>query len=148
LLVLFNPAGEISVIAWRPLKLTAGDLVNIMPATVVWEQLVNGDIPAGGDTGQCWQATVFNPNDPYGLAGPLYSTACVSHGSGPIPSYNAATIDQVDLVYFAHDLSLGMSPFAFAADSPARAVFPMWQFSGTTNDGRELIVLWPAIQAH
>jgi hypothetical protein len=40
-----------------------------------------------------------------------------------------------------------MSPFTFPADSPARIVYPMWQFSGTTSDEREIEVLWPAIKA-
>lgn len=147
LLVWFNPVGEISVIFWRPLKLTAGEAVNIVPAAVAWDQLVRGDLPEGEAPGQCWQATVFDSNEPYGVAAPLNSTACVSFGSGPTQSYKSATINEVRLVYFAHDLSLGMSPFAFPADSPARIVFPMWQFSGITDDGRELIVLWPATQA-
>jgi hypothetical protein len=147
LLVWFNAAGEISVVTWRPIKLMAGDPVNIVPANVAWDQLVNGNILGGEDPGECWQATVFDRNEPYGVATPVSSSACLNVSGGSGRSYKAATIDEVSLVYFAHDLSLGMSPFAFAADSSARTVFPLWRFSGITNDGRELIVLWPAIQA-
>ena len=145
LMVWFNPSGEISVVFWRPLKLIGGDRVDIVSAAVAWDQFVNGDVPEGGTLGQCWQATVFDPNEPYGIAAPLNSPACVTSSSGSSLSYPAATIQEIDLVYFAHDLSLGMSPFAFPADSPARIVYPMWQFSGTTDQGRELLVLWPAI---
>jgi hypothetical protein len=145
LLVWFNSTGEVSVVFWRPLKLVAGDFVNIQPATVAWENFVRGETPQGNDIGQCWQLMTFDPNESNAIA-TMDSPACVNWGAGPNPSYNAATINDVKLVYFAHDLSLGMSPFAFPADSPARVVFPMWQFSGFTADGRELVVLWPAIQ--
>lgn len=145
LLVLFDPAGGISSVFWRPLKLTAGDLVNIQPAAAAWEQFVNGNTPQGNGRGQCWQVSTFNPKAPNAVAGVTFP-ACVSWGGGINLPYKAAVINEVKLVYFAHDLSLGMSPFAYPADSPAREVFPMWQFSGVTSDGRDLVVLWPAIQ--
>jgi len=145
LLVLFDSSGEVAAVYWRPLKLVASELVDIVPASVAWEQLVKGNTPKSDATGHCWQASVFNPDETNGGASPINDRACVSYGSGPTDPYEEATINEVDLVYFAHDLSLGMSPFAFPADSPARLVYPMWQFSGTTDDGRELEVLWPAL---
>lgn len=147
LLVWFNPAGEISVVFWRPLKLTASEDVSIVPADVAWEQFVNGELPEGEGLGQCWQAAIFDPHEPTGLATPLHSPPCGSSAHDPSHSYQGATIQEITLVYFASDLSVGMSPFAFPADSPARIVFPMWQFYGSTDDGRELTVLWPAVQA-
>jgi hypothetical protein len=145
LLVMFDSAGEISSVFWRPLKIIAGDLVNIQPAAMAWEQFVNGNTPQGNGRGQCWQVTTFDSNAPNAVAGITFP-ACVSWGGGINLPYKAAVIDEVKLVYFAHDLNLGMSPFGYPADSPARDVFPMWQFSGVTSDGRDLIVLWPAIQ--
>lgn len=145
LLVWFNPAGEVSVVFWRPLKLVTGDLVSIQPAAVAWENFVHGETPSANGTGQCWQVMTFDPNESNAIA-KLDPPACVSWGAGPNSPYDAATINEVKLVYFANDLSLGMSPFAFPADSPARDVFPMWQFSGVTSDGRDLVVLWPAMQ--
>ena len=145
LLVLFDSSGEVAAVYWRPLKLVASELVDIVPASVTWEQLAKGNTPKSDATGHCWQASVFNPDEINGGASPINDRACVSYGSGPTDPYEEATISKVDLVYFAHDLSLGMSPFAFPADSPARLVYPMWQFSGTTDDGRELEVLWPAL---
>jgi hypothetical protein len=147
LLVWFNSSGEISMVFWRPLKLLPGDTVNIVPATVAWDQLVAGEIPKSEGIGQCWQATVFYPNEPYGVAGSVNYPSCVHLGSGPNHPFTAASINEVSLVYFAIDLSLGMSPFAFPTDSPANLVFPMWQFSGTTSDERDLAMLWPAIRA-
>ncbi len=145
LLVTFDSAGEISAVFWRPLKLTAGDEVAIIPAAQAWEQLVSGKAPKKDGVGQCWQAQVFDPLEPYGVAGILdFESACASSGGSAL-TYAEATISDVKLVYFAHDLSNGMSPFAFPADSPARTVFPIWQFTGTTSDNRELIVLWPAM---
>jgi hypothetical protein len=146
LLVWFNSTGEISMVFWRPLKLVAKDMVDIVPADVAWDQLVTGDTPKSDAIGQCWQATVFDPNEPYGMASAI-TPSCVNWSSGPPAPFSAASINEISLVYFAHDLSLGMSPFAFAADSLVHVVFPMWQFSGTTNDERDLVVLWPAIKA-
>jgi LysM repeat protein len=146
LLVWFNSAGEVSSVFWRPLKIVTGDFVNVQPAPKAWEQFVSGDIPKNNGIGQCWQIMTFDPSEPNASA-EITSPSCVSWGAGTNHSYNAATINEVKLVYFAQDLSLGMSPFAFPADSPARDVFPMWQFSGVTSDGRELNVLWPAIIA-
>jgi LysM repeat protein len=143
LLVKFNPAGEVSVVYWKPLKIFAGDLVNIQPASVAWEQLVSGDTPKKNGMGQCWQAMLFDPNEPNARA-VADPPSCVNWGGKANRSYDAATISDVKLVYFANDLSLGMSPFAFPADSPVRDVFPMWQFSGVTSDGRDLVILWPA----
>ena len=145
LLVWFNSAGEVSVVFWRPLKLIAGSLVNIQPAAVAWESFVRGEMPKRNGTGQCAQVMTFDPNEPNAIA-KVDPLACVNWETGPNPPYDAATINDVRLVYFASDLSLGMSPFAFPADSPARIVFPMWQFSGVTSDGRDLVVLWPAIR--
>lgn len=145
LLVLFDSTGEISSVFWRPLKITAGDLVNIQPAAAAWEQLVSGKTPQGNGRGQCWQISTFNSSAPNAVAAITFP-ACVSWGGGINIPYKAAVINEVKLVYFAHDLSLGTSPFAYPADSPARDVFPMWQFSGVTSDGRDLVVLWPAIQ--
>lgn len=147
LLVWFNSTGEISMVFWRPLKLVARDMVDIVPADVAWDQLVAGDTPKSDAIGQCWQVTIFDPNEPYGMASAINSPACVNWSSGPYGPFAAASINEVSLVYFAHDLSLGMSPFAFPTDSQANVVFPMWQFSGTTNDERDLVVLWPAIKA-
>lgn len=147
LLVSFNSTGEVSEVYWRPLKLAAGDLVNIQPAVTAWDNFVRGDTPQGSGIGQCWQVTTFDPNESNASA-KLDFPACVNWGGGPNPTYDAATINDVKLVYFASDLSLGMSPFAFPADSPARIVFPIWQFSGVTSDGRDLVVLWPAIREH
>jgi hypothetical protein len=144
---MFNSAGKVSSVFWRPLKLVAGNFVDIVPASTAWDQFVKGDVPKQKALGQCWQATLFDPAEPYGVAGPVNSPGCVNWGSGPNRPYTSATISGVRLVFFAADLSLGMSPFAYAADSPARIVFPMWEFSGTTNDKRELLVLWPAIPA-
>lgn len=149
LLVSFNSSGEISTVYWRPLKVIAGDSVDINPAAVAWDQFVSGKKPTKQGIGKCWQTMVFDPSEPNATAGILnFDSACVSWGGGENRPYSAATIDEVKLVYFASDLSLGMSPFAFPADSPVRAVFPMWQFSGTTSDKRELIVLWPAMLEH
>lgn len=145
LLVFFDSSGEVAAVYWRPLKLVAGELVDIVPASVAWEQLVKGNTPKSDATGYCWQASVFNPDETNGAASPINDRPCVSYSSGPTDPYEEATINKVDLVYFANDLSLGMSPFTFPADSPARLVYPMWQFSGTTDDGRELEVLWPAL---
>lgn len=145
LLVWFNSAGEVSVVFWRPLKLIAGDLVNIQSAVVAWESFVRAEMPKGNGIGQCAQVMTFDPNEPNAVA-KVDPLACVNWEAGPNPPYDAATINEVKLVYFASDLSLGMSPFAFPADSPARIVFPMWQFSGVTSDGRDLVVLWPAIR--
>lgn len=145
LLVWFNSAGEVSVVFWRPLKLIAGDLVKIQPAAAAWENFVRGEMPEGSGTGQCAQVMTFDPNEPNGFA-KVEPLACVNWAAGPNLPFDAATINDVKLVYFASDLSLGMSPFTFPADSPARVVFPMWQFSGVTSDGRDLVVLWPAIQ--
>jgi hypothetical protein len=147
LLVWFNSSGEISIVFWRPLKLLAGDTVGIVPASVAWDQLVAADTPKSDGIGQCWQATVFDPNEPYGMASSFNYQSCVNWSGGTNRPFAAASINEVSLVYFAHDLSLGMSPFAFPTDSPVHIVFPIWQFSGTTNDGRELVVLWPAIKA-
>lgn len=144
LLVWFNSAGEVSSVFWRPLKIIASDLVNIQSASRAWEQFVNGDIPKSNGIGQCWQIMTFDPNAPNANA-EVTSPSCVSWGAGPNSPYDAATINEVKIVYFAQDLSLGMSPFAFPADSPARDVFPMWQFSGVTSDRRDLVVLWPAV---
>jgi len=144
LLVWFNSAGEVSVVFWRPLKLIAGDLVNIQPAAVAWENFVRGEMPKGNGTAQCAQVMTFDSKEPNAIA-KVDPLACVNWEAGPNPPYQAATILDVKLVYFASDLSLGMSPFAFPADSPARVVLPMWQFSGVTSDGRDLVVLWPAI---
>lgn len=144
LLVWFNSAGEVSSVFWRPLKIIAGNSVNIQPASTAWKQFVSGDIPKTNGMGQCWQIMTFDPNEPNATA-QVTSPSCVNWGAGANRSYSAATINEVKLVYFAQDLSLGMSPFAFPADSPARDVFPMWQFSGVTSDGRDLVVLWPAI---
>ena len=145
LLVWFNSAGKVSVVFWRPLKLIAGDLVDIQPAAVAWENLVRGEMPKENDTGQCAQVMTFDPTEPNAIA-KVDPLACVNWEAGPNPPYDAARVNDVKLVYFATDLSLGMSPFAFPADSPARVVFPMWQFSGVTSDGRDVVVLWPAIQ--
>ena len=145
LLAFFDSSGEVAAVYWRPLKLVAGELVDIVPASVAWEQLVKGNTPKSEATGYCWQASVFNPDETNGAASPINDRPCVSYSSGPTDPYEEATINKVDLVYFANDLSLGMSPFTFPADSPARLVYPMWQFSGTTDDGRELEVLWPAL---
>jgi LysM repeat protein len=144
LLVWFNSAGEVSSVFWRPLKIIAGNLVNIQPASTAWAQFVSGDTPKKNGTGQCWQTMTFDPNEPNASA-EVTSPSCVSWGGGTNRPYDAATINEVKLVYLAQDLSLGMSPFVFPADSPARDVFPMWQFSGVTSDGRDLVVLWPAI---
>jgi hypothetical protein len=65
----------------------------------------------------------FEPNECNAIA-KLDSPACVNWGTGPNPPYDTATISEAKLVYFAHDLNLGMSPFAFPADSPVRIVFP------------------------
>jgi LysM repeat protein len=144
LLVWFNSAGEVSSIFWRPLKTIAGDLVDIQSAPAAWNQFVSGDTPKKNGSGQCWQIMTFDPNEPNANA-EVSPPSCVGWGSGANRSYDAATINEVKLVYFANDLSLGMSPFAYPADSPAREIFPMWQFSGVTSDGRDLVVLWPAI---
>jgi len=144
LLVWFNSAGEVSSVFWRPLKIIAGDSVNIQPASTAWNQFVNGNTPKTNGMGQCWQIMTFDPNEPNATA-QITSPSCVSWGAGESRPYTAATINEVKLVYFAQDLSLGMSPFAFPADSPARDIFPMWQFSGVTSDGRDLVVLWTAI---
>lgn len=144
LLVWFNADGEVATVFWRPLKLAAGDLVSIQPAAAAWDKFMRGDVPQDGK-GQCWQVATFNPNDANATA-MIDLPACVNWGAGPNPSFDAATINDVKLVYFAGDLSLGMSPFAYPDDSPARLVFPIWQFSGTTADGRELVALWPAMQ--
>lgn len=149
LLVTFDSVGEISQVVWRPLKVVPGDFVDINPATVAWDQFVNGKTPKKQGIGQCWQTMVFDPGEPNAVAGILsFDSACVNWGGGENRPYGAATINDVKLVYFASDLSLGMSPFAYPADSPVRIVFPMWQFSGTTSDKRELIVLWPAMLEH
>ncbi|HTX90431.1 MAG TPA: hypothetical protein VMC09_04360 [Anaerolineales bacterium] len=146
LLVSFDSAGEISMVIWRPLKVVPGESVDIKSAAVAWDQLVNGKMPKKQGIGQCWQAMVFDPGEADAVAGIAnFDSACVNWGGGENRPYAAATIDDVELVYFASDLSLGTSPFAYPADSPARIVFPMWQFSGNTSDQRELIVLWPAI---
>lgn len=144
LLVWFNSAGEVSSVFWRPLKIIAGNSVNIQPASTAWNQFVSGNAPKTNGIGQCWQIMTFDPNEPNATA-QVTSPSCVSWGAGENRPYDAATINEVKLVYFAQDLSLGMSPFAFPADSPARDVFPMWQFSGVTSDGRDLVVLWTAI---
>lgn len=144
LLVWFDSAGEVSSVFWRPLKIITGDFANIQSASKAWEQFVSGDIPKTNGIGQCWQIMTFDPNEPNATA-QVTSPSCVSWGAGENRPYDAATINEVKLVYFAQDLSLGMSPFAFPADSPARDVFPMWQFSGVTSDGRDLVVLWTAI---
>lgn len=144
LLVWFNTAGEISTVFWRPLKLAAGAIVSIQPAARAWEQFAAGNTPQGNGMGQCWQAMIFDSKEPD--AGAQVTTpSCVSWGAGSNRPYDEAAINEVSLVYFAHDLSLVTSPFAYPADSPARDVFPMWQFSGVTSDRRELVVLWPAI---
>ena len=144
LLVWFNITGEVSSVFWRPLKIIAGNSVNIQPASTAWKQFVSGNTPKTNGMGQCWQIMTFDPKEPNATA-QVTSPSCVSWGAGANLPYNAATINEVKLVYFAQDLSLGMSPFAFPADSPARDVFPMWQFSGVTSDGRDLVVLWSAI---
>ena len=144
LLVWFNSAGKISSVFWRPLKLAAGALVDIQPAARAWEKFAGGNTPQGNGTGQCWQGMTFDSNEPNASAA-VTTPSCVSWGAGVNRPYDAADINEVSLVYFANDLSLGMSPFAYPADSSARDVFPMWQFSGVTSDGRELVVLWPAI---
>lgn len=144
LLVWFNSAGEISSVFWRPLKIIAGNSVNIQPASTAWKQFISGDIPKTNGMGQCWQIMTFDPNEPNATA-QVTSPSCVNWGAGGYRPYNAGTINKIKLVYFAQDLSLGMSPFAFSADSPVRDVFPMWQFSGVTSDGRDLVVLWSAI---
>lgn len=144
LLVWFNSAGEVSSVFWRPLKIIAGNSVNIQPASTAWNQFVSGDTPKTNGIGQCWQIMTFDPNEPNANA-QVTSPSCVSWGAGENRPYDAATINEVKLVYFAQDLSLGMSPFAYPADSPARDIFPMWQFSGVTSDGRDLVVLWAAI---
>ena len=135
LLVWFSPIGEISIVFWRPIKVVKGNLVDIVPASVAWEQLNNNP---------CWQAIVFDPKEPYAVAEsvnyPGYNPS-TTH-----PLYAAATINEIKLVYYAQDLYLGMSPFAFPADSPARDVIPMWQFSGITSDERDLVILLPAIR--
>ena len=144
LLVWFNSAGEVSSVFWRPLKIIASNSINIQPASTAWNQFVSGNTPKTNGIGQCWQIMTFDPNEPNATA-QVTSPSCVSWGAGESRPYTAATINEVKLVYFAQDLSLGMSPFAFPADSPARDVFPMWQFSGVTSDGRDLVVLLPAI---
>jgi hypothetical protein len=146
LLVWFNSAGEVSSVFWRPLKIIASNPVNIQPASTAWNQFVSGNIPKTNGIGQCWQIMTFDPNEPNATV-QVTSPSCVSWGAGENHPYNAATINEAKLVYFAQDLSLGMSPFAFPDDSPARDVFPMWQFSGVTSDGRELSILLPAITA-
>lgn len=144
LMVLFKGA-DVSYVFWRPLKLIAGDMAGVTPAAQAWDQLVSGRTPAIDGDGQCWQALVFDPYDPSAVALPISDKRCVSYSGSPIRFYEAATIEWVELVYFARDLSLGASPYAFPADSPVRLVFPMWQFRGVTNDGRPLEVLWPAL---
>lgn len=144
LLVLFDSAGEISSVFWRPLKIIAGNSVNIQPASTAWKQFISGDIPKTNGIGQCWQIMTFDPNEPNATAQVTFPS-CVNWGAGGYRPVNAGTINEIKLVYFAQDLSLGMSPFAFPADSPVRDIFPMWQFSGVTSDGRDLVVLWPAI---
>ena len=148
MLVTFNPSGKISLVSWQPLKLVAGDNVEIVPAAKAWQQFVNGETPKKTGVGRCWQASVYDSRLPYGAAEILDRTAaCVSWDNGARNSqrYTTATITDVKLVYFTTDLNLGMSPFTRRADLPLRAVYPMWQFSGSTSDGRELLVLWPAM---
>lgn len=145
LLVEFNAKDEVSVVYWRPLKLEPGEMTAVIPAATAWEQLKAGSAPSGSQVGQCWQTSVLDPDEPYGVASPLNQNACVNYMSGPIERYSGATISKVELVYFASDLSLGMSPFALPADSTGRIVYPLWRFTGMTNDGRLVEVLWPAM---
>ncbi len=145
MLVSFNAEGQVSYLIWRPLKSVAGDAVNLVPAATAWEQFVKGNVPVGSNIGQCWQANVFDSHEPDAGQQPVNDASCGSSGGGESAQpYATATINDVRLVYFTPDLSLGISPFATAADSPARLIFPMWQFSGTTDQGRDLQVLWPA----
>lgn len=143
LLVWFNAEGEISVVFWRPFKFVPGDLVQIVPVETAWAQLVEGKQPKTDVPGQCWLGSIFDPADLNDIAGALGSISCYSPTTRP--DFEAATITEVKLVYLAGDLSQGMSPFAFPADSPARLVYPMWQFTGTTSDQRDIVILWPAM---
>ncbi len=144
LLVEFSAQDEVAVVFWRPLSLAPGDPIAVTSAETAWEQLQFGAVPTSDDPGQCWQASVLDSAEINGVASPLSGSACVGYSSGPIRRYAGATITQVELVYFARDLNLGMSPFAFPEDSPARLVYPMWQFTGVTDDGRDVQILWPA----
>lgn len=144
LLVLFDPEGRISAVFWRPLQLEAGEMVKIRPAAQAWTEFQRGELPAASGIGQCWQVTTFDPSRADAIAQTTLP-GCVTSGLTTQPDYQAATVNAVELVYFAYDLNAGMSPFSFPPDSPARSVFPMWQFSGVTQDGRELEILWPAI---
>lgn len=143
LLVWFNAEGEISVVFWRPLKLIPSDPILIVPVETAWAQLVEGKRLNIDALGQCWLATVFDPAELNGVAGTFEPQSCYSTTTSP--GFDAATITDVKLVYLAGDLSMGMSPFAFPADSPARLVYPMWQFTGTTSDHRDVVILWPAM---
>lgn len=145
LLVEFNAKDEVSVVYWRPLKLEPGEMAEVIPAKTAWEQLKAGSTPSGSQVGHCWQASVLDPSDVSGVASPLNLNACVNYMSGPNQRYSGATISKIELVYFARDLSLGSSPFGASADSPDRLVFPLWRFTGTTDDGRLVEILWPAL---
>lgn len=146
LMLIFNET-DVSYVSWLPLKLTAHGMAGVIPAAQAWDELVSGQTPTRQAPGQCWQALVFGPDDPLGAAVPIGDERCVSYSAGPIKPFMAATIDKAELVYFARDLSQGASFDAYPADSPARLVFPMWQFAGATNDERSLEVLWPAMEA-
>lgn len=146
LLVEFSKQDEVAVVFWRPLSLAPGDPVAVTPAETAWEQLRSGAVPDVDLPGQCWQTSVLDPDDPLSFASPLNDGACVGYLSGPTRRYAGATITHVELVYFARDLMLGMSPFAFPEDSPTRLVTPMWQFTGVTDDGRDVQILWPATE--
>lgn len=149
LLIIFDSAGQVDRVTWRALKIAPVDVVDVVPAAVAWEQLVKGEFPMGNAIGQCWEGDVLDP-----ITGKVTyirsnSKAQCSHYGGTPTHYTAATINEVKIVYFAYDIGLngGVSLFGCPEDFPDLNVFPMWQFSGTTSDGRDLIIIWPAIPA-
>ncbi|HUN23298.1 MAG TPA: hypothetical protein PK299_09230 [Anaerolineales bacterium] len=144
MLVLFNAEGAVSSVFWRALKLNPNGTAKLKTAEQVWQEIQAGQIPSAGE-GRCWQVGIYDPSQEFPVFTPISPQPCVTYSSGAVSAFGAATIDRFEWVYFAYDLNLGMSESAFPADSPARLVFPLWRLVGTTDDGRQVEVLWQAL---
>jgi hypothetical protein len=144
MLVLFNADGAVSSVFWRALKLIPHGTTKLKTAEQAWQEIQAGQIPNQGE-GRCWQVGIYDSKQEFPVFTPISPQPCVTYSSGPVSAFGAATFDRFELVYFAFDLNLGMSESAFPADSPARLVFPVWRLVGTTDDGRQVELLWQAI---
>ena len=136
--VVIDETGGVSHVFYQTLNLRPLGEYPVRPAAGVWEDVIDNSPLYGATYRIVDQAT-----------GETLSTG----GEIPLPgeteepvvfSHEPATLEQVELVYFAFDFR-GHSVNAYPADSPVRVVQPMWRFAGHLDNGHEFELLVRAV---